>query len=311
MSLNASATPLLEAVGIGRSFDAVQALLGVDLCLYPGELVGLVGPDGAGKTTLIRAMVGLIRIDQGSARIGGKSWRDAPSEAREQLGYMPQHYGLYADLSVDENLRFFGNLFDLPKKVFKERRDHLLGITQLTSAADRPAGKLSGGMYKKLAIACALLHRPSVLVLDEPTNGVDPVSRRELWALLHGFVQQGMGVLVSTPYMDEAARCDRVALMHAGRVLEEGIPSELLAAFPHCVLEVRAAARSVVDRVLEDNARVMAVTPAGERIRAVVRREHQAAVEQELERVGATATETAPDFEDLVLSLLAKENEPS
>lgn len=309
MTQHADRAPLLEAVGVRRSFDRLQALHGVDLRLHAGELVGLVGPDGAGKTTLIRAMVGLIRIDEGRARVRGTDWRDVPGEAREQLGYMPQHYGLYTDLSVDENLRFFGNLFDLPRKVFEERRDHLLGITQLTSAADRPAGKLSGGMYKKLAIACALLHRPSVLVLDEPTNGVDPVSRRELWALLHGFVEEGMGVLVSTPYMDEAARCDRVALMHAGRVLEEGVPSELLADFPHCVLEVHAADRSVVDRVLEDNPEVMAVTPAGERIRAVVRHEHRASVIERLEDVGASAAEATADFEDLVLALLAEEGD--
>jgi drug efflux transport system ATP-binding protein len=298
--------PLLEANRVHRSFGKVQALRGVDLCLQAGELVGLVGPDGAGKTTLIRAMVGLIRIDEGTARVQGCDWDKAPGEAREQLGYMPQHYGLYTDLSVDENLRFFGNLFDLPTKVFRERRDRLLSITQLKAAADRPAGKLSGGMYKKLAIACALLHRPSVLVLDEPTNGVDPVSRRELWALLHGFVQEGMGVLVSTPYMDEAARCDRVALIHAGRILKEGTPSGLLAEFDHAVLEVHATDRSAIDSVLEVHPDVMAVTPAGERIRVVVPLAARSSVLAALEQVGAHAVDTSPDFEDLVLSLLAR-----
>jgi len=298
--------PLLEAHRVHRSFGSVQALRGVDLRLQAGELVGLVGPDGAGKTTLIRAIVGLIRIDEGTARVQGCDWAKAPGEAREQLGYMPQHYGLYTDLSVDENLRFFGNLFDLPSKVFRERRDRLLSITQLQAAADRPAGKLSGGMYKKLAIACALLHRPSVLVLDEPTNGVDPVSRRELWALLHGFVQEGMGVLVSTPYMDEAARCDRVALIHAGRILKEGTPSALLAAFEHAVLEVHTADRSAIDRVLEVHPDVMAVTPAGERIRVVVPLDARISVLAALEQVGAHAEDASPDFEDLVLSLLAR-----
>ena len=299
-------SPLLEARDIHRAFDSVQALRGVSLRLHAGELVGLVGPDGAGKTTLIRAMVGLIRIHGGVAFVQGSDWARAPREAREQLGYMPQHYGLYTDLSVDENLRFFGNLFDLPRDVFRERRDRLLSITRLHGAADRPAGKLSGGMYKKLAIACALLHRPSVLVLDEPTNGVDPVSRRELWALLYDFVREGMGILVSTPYMDEAARCDRVALIHDGTILVEGFPSVLLAGFKHVVLEVRTQDRSALDALLDSDDDVLALTPAGERIRVVVRTQSVSRIQKRLATIGAQAERSQPDFEDLVLSLLAK-----
>jgi ABC-2 type transport system ATP-binding protein len=219
---------LLEASAVVRRFGAVTALRGVDLRLHDGELLGLVGPDGAGKTTLLRALSGLIDVDGGEARVLGVPWPSAPPEAREELGYMPQQYSLYTDLSVDENLRFFADLFDLPRAVFAERRERLLSITQLEAARDRPAGALSGGMYKKLAIACALLHRPRMLVLDEPTNGVDPVSRRELWALLYEFVSDGMGVLVATPYMDEAARCGRVALLHEGRILAEGEPARLV-----------------------------------------------------------------------------------
>jgi ABC-2 type transport system ATP-binding protein len=298
--------PLLEARGIRRAFDSVQALRGVSLRLDAGELVGLVGPDGAGKTTLIRAMVGLIRINGGAAFVQGSDWVRAPREAREQLGYMPQHYGLYTDLSVDENLRFFANLFDLSRDVFRERRERLLSITRLHAAADRPAGKLSGGMYKKLAIACALLHRPSVLVLDEPTNGVDPVSRRELWSLLYDFVREGMGILVSTPYMDEAARCDRVALIHAGNILVEGPPAALLADFEHAVLEIRAQDRTALDTMLDGDEDVLALTPAGERIRAVVRTHAVSRVKEQIASIGAHAERSRPDFEDLVLSLLAK-----
>jgi ABC-2 type transport system ATP-binding protein len=170
----AAQAPLLEARAIERRFGATRALAGVSLRLFEGELVGLVGPDGAGKSTLLRALTGLVDIDGGEARVLDVPWPNAPPEAREQLGYMPQQYSLYTDLSVDENLRFFGDLFDLPRPVFAERRARLLAITRLEAARDRPAGALSGGMYKKLAIACALLHRPRVLVLDEPTNGVDP-----------------------------------------------------------------------------------------------------------------------------------------
>jgi ABC-2 type transport system ATP-binding protein len=277
---------------------------GIDLAVHPHELVGLVGPDGAGKTTLIRSMVGLISVDAGMTLVGGVDWSSAPQDARESMGYMPQHYGLYTDLSVDENLRFFGNLFDLSRSVFQERRDRLLAITRLHHAVDRPAGALSGGMYKKLAIACALLHRPRVLVLDEPTNGVDPVSRRELWALLHDFVVDGMGVLVSTPYMDEAARCDRVALIHDGALLVEGTPETLLDGFRHAVLAVSTPSRNLVDDRLDAHPAVLAITPAGERIRAVVLPEAVEEISQLLQEVGASASPAQPDFEDLYLSLI-------
>lgn len=302
---------LLEASAVARRFGTTVALRGVSLQIGGGELVGLVGPDGAGKTTLLRALTGLIDIDSGACRVLGVPWPEAPAEAREQLGYMPQQYSLYTDLSVDENLRFFGQLFDLPRPLFHERRERLLEITRLGGARDRPAGALSGGMYKKLAIACALLHRPQILVLDEPTNGVDPPSRRELWALLYEFVEQGMGVLVATPYMDEAARCGRVALLHQGALLAEGEPARLVSGFSHAVLELDLAGRdrTPIDALLAARPEVLATTPAGERIRVVVRRGAEAALATALAAAGATARPTQPDFEDLYLSLL--EEQPS
>jgi ABC-2 type transport system ATP-binding protein len=299
--------PLLEARAVVRRFGARTALGGVDLALYPCELVGLVGPDGAGKSTLLRALAGLIDVDGGEACVLGTPWPAATPDAREQLGYMPQQYSLYTDLSVDENLRFFGDLFDLPRATFRERRARLLSITQLEAAHDRPAGALSGGMYKKLAIACALLHRPKMLLLDEPTNGVDPVSRRELWALLYEFVNDGMGVLVATPYMDEAARCGRVTLLHAGRVLAAGTPPGLVEGLAHAVLEIDAGAagRAPIDALLEARSDVLAMTPAGERIRAVVRRDAEADLLAALLRIGAGVRPAQPDFEDVYLALLA------
>jgi ABC-2 type transport system ATP-binding protein len=304
--VTAGAPPLLEARALERRFGATRALAGVSLRLDAGELVGLVGPDGAGKSTLLRALTGLVDVDAGEALVLGVPWPAAPPEAREQLGYMPQQYSLYTDLSVDENLRFFGDLFDVPRAAFTERRARLLSITQLEAAHDRPAGALSGGMYKKLAIACALLHRPRMLVLDEPTNGVDPTSRRELWGLLYEFVNDGMGVLVATPYMDEAARCGRVALLHAGRILAEGEPAKLVAGLEHAVVEVAAGpgGRAPVDELLEGHAGVLAVTPAGERIRAVLRRDALPEVEAALASVGARAVASRPDFEDVYLALL-------
>jgi ABC-2 type transport system ATP-binding protein len=217
----------LELSGVHRAFGATQALRGVSLAVHRGEVYGLVGPDGAGKTTAIRMLAGLMRPDAGSVRVLGADPAHPRSPVREQLGLVPQRNSLYGDLSVDENLRFFSRLFDLSVADFQARRERLLSITRLERFTDRRADALSGGMYKKLALACALLHRPRVLLLDEPTNGVDPVSRRELWELLYGLVHEGMTLVVSTPYMDEAARCHRVGLLYAGEVIAEGAPREL------------------------------------------------------------------------------------
>ncbi len=297
---------LLEARRVVRRFPGVTALDDVSLAVLPGELLGLVGPDGAGKTTLIRALTGLIDVDDGDVLVSGTSWKHAPEEAREQLGYMPQQFALYSDLSVDENMLFFAHLFGLSKRDFAERRDRLLAVTQLTRAKDRPAGALSGGMYKKLAIACALLHRPQVLVLDEPTNGVDPVSRREVWALLYEFVAEGMGVLVSTPYMDEAARCSRVCLLSNGKVLSEGDPAELVRRCEDVVLEATSDDRGPLDAFLEGHEAVIAVTPAGERLRALVQGNRSEEVRAGLMARGAEVQRSVPDFEDLYFSLAAR-----
>jgi ABC-2 type transport system ATP-binding protein len=214
--------------GAVRRFGPTLALDGLSLEIAQGELYGLVGPDGAGKTTLIRALAGLIDVDGGEVRVLGED--PTSGRVRERVGLMPQAFSLYRDLSVAENLRFFARLFVLPRAVYQRRVERLLAITRLAPFVDRRADALSGGMYKKLALACALLHEPEVLLLDEPTNGVDPVSRRELWELLHEFVHGGMTVLISTPYMDEAERCDRVGLAWRGRLLVEGSPHALVAA---------------------------------------------------------------------------------
>ena len=216
----------LSARSLVRRFGPVTALDGLSFEVERGELYGLVGPDGAGKTTALRALAGLVRLDGGEARVLGEE--PGGARVRERVGLMPQQYSLYRDLTVAENLRFFGRLYVLPRATFRARSERLLAITRLAPFVDRRADALSGGMYKKLALACALLHEPEVLLLDEPTNGVDPVSRRELWALLHEFVHGGMAVLVTTPYMDEAERCHRVGLVHHGRLVLEGEPRTLM-----------------------------------------------------------------------------------
>jgi ABC-2 type transport system ATP-binding protein len=212
---------------VRRGFGATHALRGVSLAVGRGEVYGLVGPDGAGKTTAIRLMAGLLRADGGRVRMLGEDPAHPRAAVREALGLVPQRNTLYGDLSVDENLHFFARLFGLSREDFAARRERLLDITRLGRFTGRRADALSGGMYKKLALACALLHRPRVLLLDEPTNGVDPVSRRELWELLYTLVHEGMTLVVSTPYMDEAARCHRVGLLYAGELIAEGDPRAL------------------------------------------------------------------------------------
>lgn len=302
-----TSAPALQARGLQRRFGELAAVAGVELALDPGELYGLVGPDGAGKTTLIRLLAGLLAPDAGSARVLGLDPIAQLKPVRRALGLMPQAYSLYGDLTVDENLRFFGRLFGLRGAEFDRRHRRLLDITRLGRFGDRRADALSGGMYKKLALACALLHRPQVLLLDEPTNGVDPVSRRELWALLGEFVAEGMAVLISTPYMDEAARCHRVGLMHRGRLLVEGRPDALLAEFEHAALRVIGCGRDRAEPLLDASPGVLGYSPAGDRIRVVVRRAAVEPLRAALAEVGGGLEPTRPDFEDLFLARLADE----
>ena len=290
----------VEASGLVRRFGSVTALDGLGFLARRGELLGLVGPDGAGKTTTIRILAGLIAPDGGRARVLGED--PLKGAVRERLGLMPQQYSLYRDLTVSENLRFFARLYVLPRGVYRERADRLLAITRLAPFVDRRADALSGGMYKKLALACALLHEPEVLLLDEPTNGVDPVSRRDLWELLHEFVEGGMTVLLSTPYMDEAERCSRVALVHRGKVLLEGEPRALLSGFEDEVHEVRGGDREELDAFLARHPAVLAASPAGARLRVVVSRGAGAELSRALAPLGATLSSATPDFEDLFLS---------
>jgi ABC-2 type transport system ATP-binding protein len=295
----------LEARALERSYGNVRAVRGVDLRVERGQLYGLLGPDGAGKTTLIQCLAGLMKPTAGTATVLGLDpMRD--QHARESMGLMPQEYSLYGDLSIGENLSFFGQLFGLSKAQYKERTERLLAITRLGRFIDRRADALSGGMYKKLALSCALLHKPQVLLLDEPTNGVDPVSRRELWALIYEFVADGMAVLVSTPYMDEAARCHRVALMYRGRILAEGAPSELSQNLEHEVYEVRGGDRAAQQVTVAQLAEVVAASPAGARLRIVI-------MPGTSERVGAALAaelvRVAPDFEDLFLARIHGEKD--
>ena len=288
-----------------RDFGSLNAVKGVSITVEAGELYGLVGPDGAGKTTTIACLAGLMLPTSGSVLVLGENPLARGSTARERLGLMPQEYSLYGDLTIAENLHFFAQLFGLKRSVFQERRARLLDITRLAPFTERRADALSGGMYKKLALACALLHQPEVLLLDEPTNGVDPVSRRELWALIYDFVADGMAVLLSTPYMDEASRCHRVGLMHEGRVIAEGAPGDLSDALEHDVAEVIGGDREALHELLRGRSEVVAASPAGARLRVVIEPGKSGELARALAPLGASLVPVPPDFEDLFLARVA------
>ncbi len=298
---NSNGDVFIEAKDATRNFGFTQALNKVNLNVKKGELFGLVGPDGAGKTTLIRALAGLIGVQGGTVRVLGKDPLKSPS-LRDVMGVMPQHYSLYGDLSVSENMRFFARLYCLSRQEYEQRAARLLALTRLAPFTERRTDALSGGMYKKLALACALLHEPSVLLLDEPTNGVDPVSRRELWQLLHEFVSAGMAVLISTAYMDEAARCHRVCLLHAGKVVAEGEPARLVRDLDKPVFEVLGGDREALHSLLADAFGVIAASPAGERLRIVLEKPVVAQITHNIEQLGAKLVPVAPDFEDVFLA---------
>jgi ABC-type multidrug transport system ATPase subunit len=254
----------LELNGVGRRFGATVALDDVSFSVRPGELFGLVGPDGAGKTTLFRIVTTLLLPDSGSATVLGMDVVRDLWAIRPRVGYMPGHFSLYPDLSVEENLAFFASVFGTS---IDEGYQVIAPIyRQIEPFRDRRADALSGGMKQKLALCCALVHRPDILLLDEPTTGVDAVSRREFWDVLAELKASGIPIVVSTPYMDEATRCDRVALLQQGRVLAVDAPAAIAARYPHPLLAVRAADRRESIRILRDYEHAVSVFPFGDEL---------------------------------------------
>lgn len=230
----------IRAEGLARRFGAVEAVRDASFTVAHGEIFGLVGPDGAGKTTIMRMLAGVLLPDAGAIRLGGVDVIAEPERAKAQLSYMPQRFGLYEDLTVAENIRFYGELFGVPRRQRRERGGELLAAAGLASFRDRLAGRLSGGMKQKLGLVCALIHTPSVLLLDEPTTGVDPVSRRDFWAILYNLRESGVTIVLSTAYMDEAERCSRLALVHEGRIRRCATPAGIKATMPGALLAVAA-----------------------------------------------------------------------
>ena len=230
---------IIQTENLSKSFGKVTAVDGLNLEIKTGEIFGLVGPDGAGKTTAIRLLAGIMDPSGGNATVAGFDLRKQPERIKEHIGYMAQQFALYGDLTVLENINFFADVYGVRGQTRRERIDRLLAFARLTEFTNRRAGRLSGGMKKKLGLACALIHNPDILYLDEPTTGVDPVSRREFWDILAGLHAEQTTVLVNTPYMDEAERCSRVGLMYAGRLIEKGTPNQIKALIPGQLIEFR------------------------------------------------------------------------
>lgn len=230
---------IIQTRGLTRDFGRTRAVDSLDLSITPGEIFGLVGPDGAGKTTTLRLLAGLLNITNGAAWVAGHDLQRQAEAVKPKVGYMAQQFSLYGDLSVWENMDFFADLYDVTGPVRQERTARLLDFARLTEIRDWRAANLSGGMQKKLALACTLLHQPDILLLDEPTTGVDPVSRREFWDILTELHVSGTTIVVSTPYMDEAERCQRVGLMYAGRLIVCDEPRRIQAQVAGEMIEFR------------------------------------------------------------------------
>ena len=249
---------------VSKRYGQPQAVRDLSLEVRRGEMFGLIGPDGAGKTTTIRLMCGLLGADAGSIRVLGRDPIRDHRALTTGVGYFSQRFSLYGDISVDENIAFFAEIHGLPH--YEDRRNRLLDMMQLTPFRDRLAERLSGGMKQKLALACTLVHEPTAIFLDEPTTGVDPVSRREFWKLLAEFLAQGITILMATPYLDEAERCTRVALLDQGRLLALDTPDRLRRSLPGVVVEVIAEPREAAMAALAAAGGVMDVQAFGERI---------------------------------------------
>ena len=299
----------VSAHGLTRSFGPLVAVRAIDLAVTRGEIFGLVGPDGAGKSTIMRMLAGVLRPDSGSITLEGIDVVADPERARPCLSYMPQRFGLYEDLTVDENIFFYATLFEVSGKVRRERGQELLEAAGLTPFRRRLAGQLSGGMKQKLGLVCALIHTPQVLLLDEPTTGVDPVSRRDFWAILYGLREHGVTIVLSTAYMDEAERCSRLALVSAGEIRHCDTPSRLKQMMPGALLAVGTANARGAYAALEGVPGIQGLLLMGDRVHVRVddadrRLPELRGVLAERGIADAEVTRIEPGIEDVFVALL-------
>jgi len=297
---------------LSRNFNGVTAVDGLSFAVAAGELFGLIGPDGAGKTTTLRMLASILDPSAGEARVLGRHTVREAEAIKPDIGYMSQRFGLYPDLTVMENLDFYADLYAMPVKGRAERVERLLAFSNLAPFRRRLAGNLSGGMKQKLGLACALVHTPRILMLDEPTNGVDPVSRRDFWRILYQLLQEGVTIVVTTAYLDEADRCHRVGLLHQGRLVACDTPAQLRTLMPGFVLELRTRQPRLAARLLREQLAEIKVDLFGDRVHLVCAA--PAAAEQAARQVLQTAgiellgiRPVEPSLEDVFIAVLGNQ----
>ena len=301
----------VETFDLTRRFGARTAVDGLSIHVEPGRILGLVGPDGAGKSTAIRLLTAAIPPSSGRALVAGRDIVRDPEGVRARVGYVAQHFALYGDLTVAENLAFYADVFGVPEAARIRRTAELLAFSRLAEHSDRLADDLSGGMKRKLALACALIHRPEVLFLDEPTAGVDPISRRDLWRILGGLLGEGLTIVLSTAYMDEADRCHRLAFLAEGRLVAAGLPDELRTLVSARLYEVRAQPLALARELTKGVAGIEIVQLLGDRLRVFAEPDAAPAecLRSALAAGGAAAVdvrEVAPSMEDVFVALRSR-----
>jgi ABC-2 type transport system ATP-binding protein len=312
--MNTTAPPIIQAQGLTRKFGELRAVDRLNLAIPQGEIFGLVGPDGAGKTTTLRLLCGLLDPSEGKAIVAGQDVTRNVDAVKDQIGYMAQRFGLYSDLTVQENMEFYADLFGVVGDERKDLMYRLLRMTRMEPFRKRLAGQLSGGMKQKLALMCTLLHHPRILFLDEPTNGVDPVSRRDFWAILYQLVKDGLTVLVTTAYLDEAERCNRVGLMNRGRLIRCDSPAALKQQVEEECYQLQCRDKAAVRKLIQAQPGVVSVEPAGATLHLFLDRKltspDRLAQSLDKEALGPVEfTRITPSLEDVFIAQIQKGTE--
>ena len=301
--------PAVSFERLTRKFAEVTAVDGLTLAVRSGELFGIVGPDGAGKTTTLRMLAGVLRPSSGDARVLGCSVVEDPEGVKKQIAYMSQRFGLYEDLTVRENIMFYADLYGVSRRERPARLERLYQFSNLGEFEHRLAGKLSGGMKQKLSLCCALIHQPQVLLLDEPTFGVDPISRRDLWLILHEMVAEGVTIIVTTSYLDEAERCDRVAMLDNGRLLALAAPVALQRGLAGHMVSVRAHPLHAAREALRNVDGIATASMFGETLHVAMHERHRQSIVAAALATAGVAVESIeaiePSLEDVFINLVA------
>lgn len=303
-----------EAIQINnltKAFGTLRAVHDLSLTVFEGEIFGLVGPDGAGKTTTMRLLTATMDPTSGDAWVMGKHTVRQAEALKEEIGYMSQRFGLYPDLTVEENIHFYADVYEVPRRGREQKIDELLSFSNLTPFKKRLAGNLSGGMKQKLGLACALIHTPKVLFLDEPTNGVDPVSRRDFWRILYQLLRERVTIFVSTAYLDEAERCNRVGLIDKGKLLAVGTPEEVKKLMRGTIIEIRSSEPRKATALLREQMRADSVGLFGDRVHVVTESPDKAIAQAEtvLTQAGfklGSVRPIEPALEDVFVSVLTE-----